>query len=243
MKNPIEIGLKIKIYLDGAIIEDVIKIGKEDYISGFTSNPSLMSKSGITDYNDFIEKFTDLENDKPISFEVVSDTLEDMEIDARKINSFKGNIYIKIPITNSIGQTTLPLIKKLLDEKFKINVTAILTENQMIDLINILKKNDDVIISYFAGRVADTGRDPIIVIKKINELIKHKGLLKAKTLWASPREVLNIYQANDAGVDIITVTKDLIKKLELYQKNLNEYSLETVKMFLNDAIKNNLKIK
>mgnify|MGYP003989964731 CR=1 FL=1 len=243
MKNPIEIGLKIKIYLDGANIEDVIKIGKEDYISGFTSNPSLMSKSGITNYNDFIEKFTDLENDKPISFEVVSDTLEDMEIDARKINSFKGNIYIKIPITNSIGQTTLPLIKKLLDEKFKINVTAILTENQMIDLINILEKNDDVIISYFAGRVADTGRDPIIVIKKINELIKHKGLLKAKTLWASPREVLNIYQANDAGVDIITVTKDLIKKLELYQKNLNEYSLETVKMFLNDAIKNNLKIK
>ena len=242
MVNLINIGLRIKIYLDGANIEDVKSVGKEDYISGFTSNPSLMSKSGITNYNDFIKKFIDLENKKPISFEVVSDTLEEMERDARKINAFKGNIYIKIPITNSLGETTLPLIKKLLLERFKLNVTAILTETQMIELINILEKDDDVIISYFAGRVADTGRDPVVVIKKINQIIKDKDLSATKTLWASPREVLNIYQANDAGVDIITVTKELIKKLELHKKNLQDYSLETVKMFLNDAKKNNLKI-
>ena len=165
-----------------------------------------------------------------------------MEREANKINSYADNIYVKIPITNSKGESSLPLISKLLQNKFKLNVTAILTERQLDGLINILSDNDDVIVSYFAGRVADTGVDPVPVLQRLKQKILNKKLFKTKILWASPREVFNIYQADEIGVDIITVTKSLIDKLGLKNKDLEVYSLETVKMFLNDAIKNNLKI-
>ncbi len=233
---------KINIYLDGADIEDVKELSSQEIIKGFTSNPSLMTKSGITNYNDFILKFLSVSNNKPVSFEVVSDEFIEMEREANKINSYADNIYVKIPITNSKGESSLPLISKLLQNKFKLNVTAILTERQLDGLINILSDNDDVIVSYFAGRVADTGVDPVPVLQRLKQKILNKKLFKTKILWASPREVFNIYQADEIGVDIITVTKSLIDKLGLKNKDLEVYSLETVKMFLNDAIKNNLKI-
>ena len=233
---------KINIYLDGADIDDVKELSSQEKIKGFTSNPSLMTKSGITNYNDFIIKFLSVTNNKPVSFEVVSDDFNEMEREANKINSYGDNIYVKIPITNSKGESSLPLISKLLQNNFKLNVTAILTEKQLDGLINILSDNDDVIVSYFAGRVADTGVDPVPVLQRLKEKILNKKLLKTKILWASPREVFNIYQAEEIGVDIITVTKSLIDKLSLKNKDLEAYSLETVKMFLNDAFKSNLKI-
>lgn len=233
---------KTDIYLDGADIEDVKKLSSQENIQGFTSNPSLMTKSGITNYNDFIIKFLSVSNNKPVSFEVVSDDFEEMEREADKIISYADNIYVKIPITNSKGDSSLPLISKLLLKNYKINVTAILSEKQLGDLISILNENDDVIVSYFAGRVADTGIDPVPVLKNLKRDILEKKLIKTKILWASPREVFNIYQAQEIGVDIITVTKSLIDKLSLKNKDLEAYSLETVQMFLNDSIKSNLKI-
>ena len=234
--------LDTKIYLDGANLDDVRLMSSDNIISGFTSNPSLMTKSGITNYDDFIKQFLNLSNNKPVSFEVISDTFEQMESEARKIYSYGENIYVKIPITNSMGISSLNLIRKMLNENYKINITAILSSNQLEDIIDILKEEDDVLISYFAGRVADTGVDPVPVMLDLKKKILEKKLLKSKILWASPREVFNIYQADRIGVDIITVTKSLIEKLKLKNKDLNEYSLETVKMFLKDAQINKLKI-
>ena len=232
----------VKIYLDGADLNDVEAISSDSNISGFTSNPSLMRKSGITNYDEFIKRFLSVCNGKPVSFEVVSDSFDSMEKEARKIYSYASNIYVKIPITNSKGDTSLPLIRKLLNENLNINITAILSENQLEAVIDVLDVNDDVIISYFAGRVADTGIDPLPIMVKLKEKIREKKLLKSKILWASPREVFNIYQADSIGVDIITVTKALIDKLKLENKDLDEYSLETVQMFLTDAQKNKFEI-
>ncbi len=230
------------IYLDGANLDDVKKLSNDDKISGFTSNPSLMFNSGIKNYDEFIIKFLSLSNNKPVSFEVVSDDFEQMYKEAKTIASYSNNIYIKIPIINTQKQSSVDLVRKLLNEGHKINVTAILSQNQLDLLTNSLSSKDDVIISYFAGRVADTGVDPVPVIKKLQNKIEQKNLINSKILWASPREVFNIYQARQNNVDIITVTKALIDKLSLFNKNLDEYSLETVKMFLDDAKKNNLKI-
>ena len=230
------------IYLDGADLNDVKILSGNSEIKGFTSNPSLMSKSGITNYDEFIKKFLSLSNSKPVSFEVVSDDFENMEREALKINSYADNIYVKIPITNSKGEYSIELIKRLLKQKLKINITAVLANSQIEKIVNNLNSDDDIILSYFAGRVADTGIDPVPVMVDLKKTINDKGLLKTKILWASPREVFNVYQANMIGVDIITVTKSLIDKLNLKNKDLEKYSLETVQMFLNDAIKNNLKI-
>ncbi len=233
---------KTKIFLDGANLDDVKKLATHDNISGFTSNPSLMYNSGIKNYNDFIIKFLSLSNNKPVSFEVVSDDFDEMYDEAKKISSYSDTIYIKIPIINTKKQTSTNLIRKLLDEGHKLNVTAILSESQITKLTNILKSDDDVFISYFAGRVADTGVDPLPVIKRLQNIIENKNLHKSQILWASPREVFNIYQARNNNVDIITVTKSLIDKLNLYNKDLDDFSLETVKMFFDDAQKNKLKI-
>jgi len=233
---------KTQIFLDGADLNDVKNMSNDPNISGFTSNPTLMTKSGIINYDEFIRHFLSICNNKPVSFEVVSDTFILMEKEARKICSYASNIYVKIPITNSIGESSLPLIRKLLNENFKINITAILSEKQLDEIVYILEPKDDVIISYFAGRVADTGVDPLPVMIDLRKMIIEKKLNNSKILWASPREVFNIYQADNIGVDIITVTKLLIDKLKLANKDLNQYSLETVKMFLTDAQKNKLEI-
>jgi transaldolase len=227
--------LKIAVFADGANREEMIKRGKEGFIKGYTTNPTLMAKAGLKDYEQFARSVLSEIKDLPISFEVFSDEFDEMERQAAKIASWGTNVNVKIPITNTRSEPALPLIRKLFDKGLKLNITAILDEHQWIDLHKILKPQDDVIVSIFAGRIADTGRDPIPYMQRAVEL--YKPLPKAKILWASPREVLNIYQAQACGCHIITATDDVIAKLALHQKPLPEYSLDTVKMFYNDAKK------
>jgi transaldolase len=227
--------MKIAIYADGANKADMLKRYKEGRVDGFTTNPSLMVKAGITDYAAFAKDILQVITDKSISFEVFSDEFPEMERQALKIGSYGKNVAVKIPISNTKGESALPLCRRLLDQGMKLNVTAILTENQVRALHEIMKPTDDVIVSIFAGRIADTGVDPIPLMKMAVEMYKDKP--GAKILWASTREALNMYQAEWAGCHIITVTDDLISKLPLKGKSLEEYSLETVKMFYNDAKK------
>lgn len=225
--------LKIHVYSDGAQKDDILNIYRGGFVKGFTTNPTLMAKAGIRNYEEFAKSLLSEIKDLPISFEVFSDDFEEMERQADKIASWGSNVNIKIPITNTKGEPSLRLIRRLLDKSYKLNVTAIMTDTQTKGLKEILNSKDDVIVSIFAGRIADTGIDPIPIMKKtVNE---YKDLSGSKILWASPRETLNIFQANDCGCHIITATPDLIKKLSSYEKNLNEFSLETVKMFYDDA--------
>jgi transaldolase len=232
MLNP---KLKIAVFADGANRDEMLKRYRDGFIRGFTTNPTLMAKAGLTNYEQFAQDILKDIKDLPISFEVFSDEFDDMERQAQRIASWGSNVNVKIPITNTRGASSLPLIRKLLDQGFKLNITAILEENQWIELKKILKPQDDVIVSIFAGRIADTGRDPIPYMERAVKLFQ--PLPKAKVLWASPREVLNIYQADACGCHIITATNDLISKLQLFQKPLLDYSLDTVKMFYNDAEK------
>jgi len=224
---------KIKIFADGADIEAMREEYKKGYVSGFTTNPTLMKKAGVKDYESFAIEIAKEISDLPLSFEVFSDDLESMEKEARKIGSWGDNIYIKIPITNTKGESTTGLIKKLSDESFKLNITAILTIEQVKDVVNALSPNVGAYVSVFAGRIADTGVDPISIMKETVEICRSKA--GVESLWASTRELLNIFQAQDCGVDIITVTNDILKKLPMVGKDLVELSLETVQMFYNDG--------
>lgn len=228
-------GMKVAIYADGANREAMLKRYREGQVRGFTTNPTLMAKAGITDYAAFARSILSEINDLPISFEVFSDEFGEMKRQALMIASWGPNVNVKIPITNTKGQAALPLIRELLDHGLKLNVTAIMTQGQISGLREILKPQDDVIVSIFAGRIADTGIDPMpIMAQAVRDYAPLKG---AKILWASPREVLNIYQAEQVGCHVITVTDDLISKLALRGKPLGEYSLDTVKMFYADAQK------
>ena len=232
-------SLKIAVFADGANLADMVKRSREGYVKGFTTNPR-MAKAGLNDYEAFAKSVLAEIKTLPISFEVFSDDFADMERQARIIGAWAPNVNIKIPITNTKKESSLPLVRKLLDSGLKLNVTAILPDGQLDGLRKILKTPDDVIISIFAGRIADTGVDPIPAMKKA--VADFKPFPKAKILWASPREVLNIYQAEACGCHIITATDDLIAKLALHGKPLDEYSLDTVKMFYNDAQKAGFKI-
>lgn len=232
--------MKIHVYADGASQEEMIKQYRSGVPKGFTTNPTLMAKAGIRDYATFAKGVLAEIKDLPISFEVFADEFPEMQRQAELIGSWGSNVYVKIPITNTKGQSSLPMIRSLLDKGLKLNVTAILTQQQIDGLREIMKPADDVIVSIFAGRIADTGVDPVPVMRKTVQ--QYKALPKAQILWASPREVLNIYQAEECGCHIITVTDDLLKKLSLKGKDLGEYSLDTVKMFYNDASKAGFKI-
>ncbi len=225
--------MKIAVFADGANKADMIARYKEGFVRGFTTNPTLMAKAGITDYQEFAKSVLQDIKDLPISFEVFSDDFKDMEAQALKIASWGSNVNVKIPITNTKKESSIPLIARLLAKGLKLNVTAILTQSQIHALREVLTPKDDVIVSIFAGRIADTGVDPVPMMRDAVKV--YADLPLAKVLWASPREVLNIYQAEQVGCHIITVTNDLISKLKLKNKNLEEYSLETVKMFYNDA--------
>ena len=198
-----------------------------------------MAKAGISDYSTFIIESLKVLNGKPISFEVVSDDINEMYEQAVRISSFAKNIYVKIPITNSKGHDTSKIIQKLTDNNIKLNITAI-THLSQIDLIskNVLPKNE-IILSIFSGRIADTGINPELIYSSLNKLNLDQNF---KTLWASPREIYNLYQANECNVDIITITKDLLVKIKLHNKDLLEYSKETVQMFYEDGLKNKLSI-
>ncbi len=227
--------MKIAVYADGANRNDILKRHKEGLVKGFTTNPSLMVKAGITDYAGFAESILKEVTDMPFSFEVFSDDFPEMERQAIKIGAYGKNVYVKIPISNTKGESALPLCRKLLDQGLKLNVTAILTDAQVRALHEVVKPTDDVIVSIFAGRIADTGVDPIPMMERAVALYRDKP--GCKILWASTREVLNVYQAEWAGCHIITVTDDVISKLALKGKNLEAYSLDTVKMFYQDALK------
>jgi len=228
-------NLKVSVYADGANKADILKRYKEGYVRGFTTNPTLMAKAGIKDYEGFAKEILSEVKTLPISFEVFSDDFPEMKRQALKIAGWAENVNVKIPITNTKGEPCLPLIQDLLKQGIKLNVTALLAEDQVVGLREVLKPADDVIVSIFAGRIADTGIDPVPLMKRAVQI--YKDLPKAKILWASPREVLNIYQADECGCHIITATDDQISKLAMQGKDLAGYSLETVKMFYNDAQK------
>ena len=226
-------NLNIEIYADGADYDSILNFSKDPLIKGFTTNPTLMKKAGVLDYKTFAKDILKLIDNKPISFEVFADDINEMERQAYEIASWGKNINIKIPITNTKGQSTSELVRKLTDDKIICNVTAIFTIEQLRSIIDKISNTSKIILSVFAGRIADTGIDPIPLIKESVNLSKNiKG---CKILWASPREFLNVFQAEDAGCHIITLAPDLISKVKNYNKNLDEFSLETVKMFFVDA--------
>lgn len=232
MVSPMD--LQIKIFMDGAHIEDMREaVETNPLVKGFTTNPTLMRKAGIHDYTAFAKEALAAVQGLPISFEVFSDDLESMEREARIIAAWGKNANVKIPITNTKGESCCPLIGKLSSEGIVINVTAIMSLKQVQAVAQVLSPNTPAIVSVFAGRIADTGRDPLPYMEASLKNLQH--LSQAELLWASPREVLNIYQAAEIGCQIITATPDLIDKLSLMHKDLEQYSLETVQMFYKDA--------
>ena len=226
-------ALSIKVFSDGALLETMLHDLNSGLVTGFTTNPSLMKKAGITSYIGFAKDVLKEITDYPVSFEVFADDLEGMEQEARRIAALGDNVYVKIPVTNSKGETTAPLIDRLTAEGIKVNVTAIFTVDQVREVVDALKSGTPAVVSVFAGRIADTGVDPMPIMQEALAICRQKEGIEL--LWASPRETFNIYQADSLGVDIITCTSDLIKKLELKDKDLTEYSLETVQMFLRDS--------
>ena len=232
--------LKVKIFSDGADKEDMLDMANKTFIRGLTTNPTLMKKAGIKDYEAFAKDILSTIKEKPISFEVFSDDFDEMEKQAMKITSWADNVYVKIPITNTKKETSKELIKRLAGRKVKLNITAIMTLDQVKTVLSVLDNKVPSIISVFAGRIADTGKDPISLMKEC--LTEMKINPKSELLWASPRELLNIIQADQIGCHIITATKDIIKKLKLANYDLEDYSLDTVKMFYKDAVDAGFKI-
>lgn len=225
--------LKVQIYADGADIKHILSLATNPLIKGFTTNPSLMRKAGITDYEAFARDLLAQVTTHPISFEVFADDLVEMEKQARQIASWGKNVYVKIPISNTRGETTQSLISRLSKDGIALNITAILTLDQVREVSEALDVNTPAVVSVFAGRIADTGVDPIPLMLESKKLLKDKP--RAELLWASTRELLNIYHSEQSECDIITVPHDLLQKLNLIGKNLEVYSLETVQMFYKDA--------
>jgi transaldolase len=225
---------RIKIFADGASLPSMLESARDPRISGFTTNPTLMRKAGISDYRAFAREVLASIKDRPISFEVFADEFADMRRQAQDIATWGDNVYVKIPITNTRREPATALIRELASSGVKLNVTAICTLDQVRDTAQALKGGAPSVVSVFAGRIADTGRDPIPLMKEALGMCRaaDKGI---ELLWASPRELLNIVQAAEVGCDIITVTPDLLKKLELVGKDLADFSLDTVQMFYRDA--------
>ncbi len=226
--------LKIKIFADGAEVETMVEMSKKPFIKGLTTNPTLMRKAGIIDYKEFAKEVLTKIQDKPISFEVFSDNLREMIEQAIEISSWGENVNVKIPITNSKGIETTSVIKELSRMGIALNITAILTAGQVKNVIHALDGNSNAFISVFAGRIADTGRDPIPLMEEALQIMREKP--KSELIWASPRELLNVIQADSIGCHIITATSDILKKLDIIGKDLTRYSLETVRMFRDDAL-------
>ena len=223
----------IKLFADGADKVGIMEMYQNPRIDGFTTNPTLMRMAGISDYVAFAKDILQEINDKPVSFEVFADEFPKMKRQALEIASWGSNVYVKIPVTNTKQESSSELIRELSAEKVQLNITAILSLEQVRTVADALSSEQSSFVSVFAGRIADTGHDPIPYMKEALQILQ--PLPKAELLWASPREVLNIYQAESIGCHIITATNSLLKKLELFDKNLGEYSLETVKMFYRDA--------
>jgi transaldolase len=225
---------KLKIFADGAALSPMLDLAKNPRIAGFTTNPTLMRKAGITDYRAFAREVLAAIRDKPISFEVFADEWADMKRQAREIATWGENVYVKIPITNTRREPAAPLIRELTALGVKLNVTAICTLDQVRETAQALRGGAPSVVSVFAGRIADTGRDPIPLMREALTICREAGR-GIELLWASPRELLNIVQAAEIGCDIITVTSDVLAKLPTIGKDLATFSLETVQMFHRDA--------
>lgn len=232
--------LNVKVFSDGAVLETMLKDLQTGLVTGFTTNPSLMKKAGISSYIGFAKEVLAKITDYPVSFEVFADDLASMEKEAEKIASLGDNVYVKIPVTTSTGESTCPVIQKLSAKGIKLNVTAIFTIEQTQAVVDHLTAGVPAIVSVFAGRIADTGVDPMPIMEEALRICRQKE--EVELLWASPRETYNIYQADQLGVDIITCTTDLIAKLPLQGKDLEDYFLETVQMFLKDSTSLGFKI-
>ena len=227
--------LSVKIFADGADKATLLELSRRPYVKGFTTNPTLMRKAGVTDYEAFAREILSAVRDRPISFEVFADEFCEMERQARQIAGWGENVYVKIPVTNTRSQTTAPVIRTLTHEGVKVNVTALMTVDQVREVCAALAGGAPACVSVFAGRIADTGRDPLPLMKEALAVIaEHPGV---ELIWASPRELLNVFHADSIGTHIITVTHDILAKLGLVGKDLDEYSLDTVKMFHSDATK------
>ncbi len=225
--------LKIKLFADGADTQTILALNEKEFVKGFTTNPSLMKKSGITDYTAFAKEILLHVREKPISFEVFSDELEEMKRQANIIASWGENVYVKIPITNTQRQSTFDLVRSLTSGGIKVNVTAVLTLQQIAHIAPAFTPNVPGIISVFAGRIADTGHNPIHIMKAARDMLSRFPHIEL--LWASPRQLLDLFHADESGADIITVTHDILQKLGTIGYDLDSYSLDTVKMFYRDG--------
>jgi transaldolase len=233
MKTSTISNLKIKLFADGADLAGIQEMYQNPFIKGFTTNPTLMRKAGIQDYKAFAHQVLQAIPDRPISFEVFADEFDEMERQAMEIASWGKNVSVKIPVTNTRKEFAGQLIKRLSNAGVALNVTALTTLEQVRNVTEQLAPNVPAIISVFAGRIADTGRDPVPLMAEAVKIMRDRP--KAELIWASPRELLNIFQAESVGCHIITATNDVLKKLTLVDKDLDQYSLETVQMFYKDA--------
>jgi transaldolase len=226
--------LKVKLFADGADIAGILEMYANPHIAGFTTNPTLMRKAGISDYEAFSKDLLSKVTDRSVSLEVFADDFPEMERQARKIASWGKNVAVKIPVTDTAGNSAADLIRKLSAEGVVLNITAIMTPAQVREVGDALSPETPAIVSVFAGRVADTGVDPMPLMKECVDILSDRP--KAELLWASPRELLNVFQADEVGCHIITATNDILKKLSLVDKDLTDYSRETVEMFRRDAV-------
>jgi transaldolase len=226
-------NLRVKIFADGADKAGILKLYELPYIQGFTTNPTLMRRAGIANYEAFAREVLAAVPDRPISFEVIADEFAEMERQARIVASWGQNVYVKIPVTNTRGEPSLELVRRLSHGGVKVNVTAIMTVEQVRSVAEALRGGQASYISVFAGRVADTGRDPLPLMTEALEAARVAP--KAEMIWASARELLNLFHADSIGCHVITLTHAILKQLSLVGKNLDEYSLDTVKMFYEDA--------
>jgi len=227
-------GLQVKLFADGADKAGMLEMYRNPLIKGFTTNPTLMCKAGVNDYKAFAQDIVKVIPDRPISLEVFSDEFDEMEQQAQEISSWGENINIKIPVMNTRRQPSYDLVRRLSKAGVKLNVTALMTLEQVREVSAALAAAPHAYVSVFAGRIADTGRDPVPLMAAAVELLRPYPQLEL--IWASPRELLNVFQANDVGCHIITATNDILKKLSIVGRDLHDYSLDTVKMFYNDAL-------
>ena len=225
--------LSIKIFADGADRESIANLYANPLIQGFTTNPTLMRKAGVEDYETFAREVLEIVTDRPISFEVFSDDFAEMEEQALQISSWADNVYVKVPVTDTSGESSGDVVRRLADRGVKVNVTALMTPAQVREVAEWVAGGPPCYVSVFAGRIADSGRDPIPLMTESLEILGDHP--NAELIWASPRELLNIVQANAIGCDIITVTHDVLAKLETLGKDLDEFSLDTVRMFFRDG--------
>lgn len=228
-------SIRTKIFADGADLDEIVRFAADPMIKGFTTNPTLMWKAGLTDYSEFAVRVLESVDSKPVSFEVFADDAEEIQRQAEKIAAWGDNVYVKVPVTTTDGESLAPLVRSLSEQGIKVNVTALFTTAQVELIAEALRDGAPSCISVFAGRIADAGIDPVEIMAKSVQIIEATAP-SAELIWASPREVLNVVQADTVGCHIITITKDLIPKLATLGKDLERFSLETVQMFRKDAV-------